>query len=77
MYMKAKLQKDSSVSQIMHLLSGQVYKFKKARQMYTSELPSQLQEFSCDLCEVSETCIYVILAIEGSKAIYTFNVVAR
>lgn len=29
MYMKAKLQKDSSVSQIMHLRPGQVYKFKR------------------------------------------------
>lgn len=51
MYMKAKLQKDSSVSQIMHLRSGQVYKFKKARQC-TPQNYLLSYELSCDFCEV-------------------------
>lgn len=61
----------------MHLLLGQVYKFKKARQMYTSESLSQLQELSCNFCEVSDTCVLCNTGTEVSKAIYTFNVVAQ
>lgn len=45
--------------------------------MYTSESLSQLQELSCNFCEVSDTCILCNTGTEGSKAIYTFNVVAQ